>query len=173
MISSLSDKSRSNDSNPSSSSMRPNFTVNDPGSLEKRDSPFTLTSSQSKHGSVSIGTFSERHLDMMSIKKQKAETLIRRRENIHTIRKDSSRSITKKDLAKESIFRSELNKLENKSQDVLDKDKRVYKRIMFTDAQDNEPEIQEVVNVHKRTMKEELEDPDFQFKIKPCIFCQI
>ena len=81
--------------------------------------------------------------------------------------------LTRRELAKETIFVNELNKVENKLDEPLDKDKRIYKQVILANANDNEVEPIDYIRIHKRTARNQLIDPDYEYKIKINPYCQV
>ena len=111
--------------------------------------------------------------DIMSIRISRADSVINKRESIQKSRNNSTTFISKREFAKESIFRNELNKIENKLEDILDRDKRIYKQIILAGSNENETEPFEYISIHKRTMRNKAEDSEFEYKIKLNAFWNI
>ena len=128
-----------------------NFQIN---KIEKYEVPFK-----------SIGEVKEPSTDLLSQRIHQAETFVSQRENIQKWRIDPSSNITRKEIAKESIYRHELNKVENKLDENMDKDKRIYKQSILANSQDMEFEPHEYIQVNSRTMKFPNETNDFEYKI--------
>lgn len=82
---------------------------------------------------------------------QKADSVVSKREAINKLRKNSSRSITRKD--------------------IMEKDKSVYKQVMFSSGQNNDDKLNDYISLHKRTIKLDVKEPDFEYKIRPVIYC--
>ena len=104
--------------------------------------------------------------DIMSIRISKADSVIAKRESIQKNKNTSTSFISKREFAKESIFRNELNKIENKLEDILDRDKRIYKQIILAGSSDKESEPFEYISIHKRTMRNKNDDTEYEYKIK-------
>lgn len=97
----------------------------------KLDKGFTIK--WTEHASASVRSFKDIPLDFISSRVQKADTLISRRNIIHTAREET---MVKKDIAKD-IYQ----KIDNVHKEPIDKDKRVYKRIMFSDSEHKNSEL--------------------------------
>lgn len=110
---------------------------------------------------------------MLSVKLQKADSIVSRREAINRLRKNSSKSITRKD--------------------IMEKDKSVYKQVMFSSegpsnllkglqkgpnsnigasaiGQNKEEKDLEYISLHKRTIKTNINDPDYEYRIRPVVY---
>lgn len=91
--------------------------------------------------------------DAMSAKLQKADSVVSKREAINKTRKNSSKSINRKE--------------------ILDKDKSVYMSIMYPKKADLKPQDSVGISLHKRTMKYDIKDPDYEYRIRPVVYCHI
>lgn len=132
--------------------------------VDRRNTP--LMPSRRASQSKSINCLKDLANEMLYSRVKKADSVVSRREQIQKDYKDSAKSITRKEIAKESIFRNELNKIENKLEDTLDKDKRIYKQIILANADEHDVEPSEYVSVHKRTMRSKAGDADYEYKLK-------
>ena len=101
---------------------------------------------------------------------QKAEQIWDQREDCDD---GLHRKLTRRELAKETMFINELHKVENKLDEPLDKDKRIYKQIILANAQDHDTEPIDYIKIQKRTVKNQLNDPDFEYKMRVSPYCQV
>ena len=129
-------------------------------SLNKLDLPF-----------MSIHENKEPPTDLLSQRIYQAESFIAQRENIQKCRIDPSANITRKEIAKESIFRYELHKVESKCDEVMDKDKRIYKQTILVNSKDSDFMPYEYTSVNKRTMNASAEEDDYEYKIVANAYC--
>ena len=148
-----------------------NLTVKIKVDADARDNPFSIK--QPGHDFNTVSMSKTENIDFVSAKVQKAETVIQRRKNVHLLHKDSLKSYNKEEMTKESMFKHDLNKIDNKLEDPLDKDKRVYKKIMSSQAVNEEIDEKEVVRIYKRTMKDDLSESNYEYKINPSVYCYI
>lgn len=101
---------------------------------------------------------------------QKAEQMWDQRGDIDD---GTHRKLTRREFAIETIFINELNKVENNFNEPLDKDKRIYKQVILANAVDSDADSFDYVKIQRRTVKNQIKDPDFEYKIRVNPYCQV
>lgn len=117
--------------------------------IEKRSTP--LDRAKGLHQSKSISCLKSFVDETITSKIHKADTVISRREQRNNRRKISDVSITRKG--------------------IQDKDKMIYKRIMLENKVGHDPDSPNNYSFHKRTLKDDPKDPDYEYKIRPIVYC--
>jgi hypothetical protein len=151
LLSELEQESLDDPSNFSSASLIPAIILHKATEIEKRKLPLERIRSSNAKKFATMA--SEYPLDMMSMTLNKADSVISRREAINKNHKFSSKSITRREVA--------------------DKDKSVYKRVMLQNSLNKDEDASDVISLHKRTLKYDMKDPDYEYKIRPVVYWYI
>jgi len=126
----------------------PTIEVHKTTEIEKRKLPFERFNSCNQKANTLTKTIPA---DMMTLKIQKADSVVSRREAMSRNRKVSSKTVIRREVA--------------------DKDKSVYKKVIQQNDTLNDEEMNDYVTLWKRTLKYNTKDQDYEYKICPIVYC--
>lgn len=151
MLSELDEESKDDNSHMSSTSVIPKINLMKVTCIEKRRVPLQRFGSNLAPKHLTLPQ--EFSNDTLSMQLQKADSVVSKREAVNKMRKNSSKSMTRKDM--------------------MNKDKSVYKQVMFSSGQNQDDRDGEYISLHKRTIKLDIKEHDFEYRIRPIVYCPI